>query len=665
MRTAEKLNARHYAVLALLYVLFLYMSKMWPPHFIDMESGDYSLMFINHYVFPRAADLAGLGTNTTGRWSILIWNVYWPETYWLHVLGHVFVATIFFLYLHRWLRAANAPGWAGVALTLALALALARSVDVRFLLLAALVPMALPDLSHRRTSGLLLLLLVAVGLSAHVKGTFLLAAIACFVFLLGMELHNRRLPLNAAALLLAFFGWMTVAGIPWMEAWRQFALVQASGGTYGELFSGPMSPVLSALVILCMGGAGLIVVVTNVTKGLPGYLHIAIWGVLLFLIFKTSAVLPTGQHYIRWVLFLICVAIMFTARYWDRAGPALERVLGNHSFRFGTTALVLAALVVAAVLPEARAKMRTRAQDKVELMSRELRHLGAMVSSLAGGPDLAETHRAAVQRVRERTPLPVLPGPVGIYVNALATVPMAHDFKLRPLPVLNLDEGWTRMTIRENLAYLAGPSAPPYMLVRADGSADHVMLAIFEYYAPLSIHESLEGDDARFVVNGSFLLLRRRAEGTRVVHRLAGEAVLRWNEAVESPATGGDEFLVAEYAYRPTRLAKLLGFVYRPPVAAIEMLDDTGAVMRRRRLAAEVGPDGVVVSPYYSRNVQELAGAARWSSDGQPRGPITHSVRFVAGTRSGPDWLYGSQVQRWFAPTIDVRFRALRLVLEP
>ena len=665
MGTAEKLNARDYAVLALLYALFLYMSKMWTPNFIDVVSGDYSLMFINHYVFPRAADLAGLGTNTTGRWSILLWNLYWPETYWLHVLGHVFVATIFFLHLHRWLRAANAPGWAGVALTLALALALARSVDVRFLLLATLVPMALPELSRRRTSGLLLLLLVAVGLSAHVKGTFLLAAIACFVFLLGMELHNRRLPLNAAALLLAFFGWMTVAGIPWMEAWRLFALVQASGGTYGELFSGPMSPVLSALVILCMGGVGLIVVVTNVTKGPPGYLHIAIWCVLLFLIFKTSAVLPTGQHYIRWVVFLICVAIMLTARHWDRAGPALERALGQRSFRFGTAALVLAALVVAAVLPEARAKMRVRAQDKVELMSLELRHLGAMVSSLAGGPDLADTHRAAVQRLRERTPLPVLPGPVGIYVNAMATIPMAHDLKLRPLPILNLGEGLARATIRQIQDYLAGPSAPPHMLVRADGGEDNVLLTIFEHYAPLSTYESMDVDNGPFVVNSSFLLLGRRAEGTRVERRPAGEAVLRWNEVVEVPTIGGDEFMVAEYAYHPTRLAKLLGFVYRPPVAAIEMLDDTGAVTERRRLAAEVGPDGVIVSPHFSSNVHAMAAAARWSSDGQPRGPLTHSVRFVAGADSGPDWLYGSQVQRWFAPMIEVRFRALRLVTEP
>ena len=37
---------------------------------------------------------------------------------------------------------------------------------------------------------------------------------------------------------------------------------------------------------------------------------------LLFLVFKTSAVRHDGLHYIRWILFLVSVGILYGARNW-------------------------------------------------------------------------------------------------------------------------------------------------------------------------------------------------------------------------------------------------------------------------------------------------------------------------------------------------------------
>lgn len=633
--------------MALLYLFFVFLSKMWVPAFIDTTEGENALMFVNHYIFPRVDQFAGLGLHTTGRWSILIWNLYWPETYWIHVLGHIFLVTIPFVMMQRWLTQAHAPMWSRVILTLLLGMVVARSPDEKFLLIAALLPMVLPDFSRQRTTIGFLVVLAAVALAAHVKGTFVMAGLVSLAFVASMEVLKRRLPVNALALIAFFFGWMMVAGIGWGDT--QIFVTQAltGGRSYGELWSQPAPLLLFVVNVVCMSAVALVIVARGLREGAAGWMVAAYWCLLLFLVFKTSAVRHDGLHYIRWILFLVSVGILYGARNWAVIQAPLDRMFKMRAVRIVAPAGL--AMGVAAVLGLVllRPGIRDKIDDKLDHTIAEARHVGDMLLGLAGGEALQDRHLAAVARVRERVAFPPVTEALGMYAGSFFTIPLAHDIYALPLPILTPVEVWSQSSLDLNRSYIEGPAAPPYMLVTSSSTTDNVLLSIVARYTPVWAQDRL-------------LLLRKRDSPVRLARRPVGEATLRWNEVDEIPAVKGDEVTVAEYRFEPTLLAKLLGFVYRPPLVTLEMLAANGEVIRRQTLASDLGPVGEIISPFFSRTVGEISAATRWAEAGEARGAQTHAIRFVTGWKGFHDPIYSQAIaERLFAPTVKVRYIAV------
>lgn len=619
------------------FPLFLFFSNFWQPNFIDIVGGDSSLTFAMQYAFSNIDELIGQGIHTTGRWSILYWNNYWPDTYLLYVLGHALVVAIPYSLLLRNLGSSRAPLWLALALTVLFALILARSTDARFLLVAATTIWTVPDFRERRSDPLLLGSLAVLALAAHVKATFLAVAIAVGVGIAIREILARRFPVHAVWLLSWFVGWAAVGGIGWtdIEIYVTHGLFSNEG--YGDLFFDPARawPMVAIIVggLIAMAG----VAQTYRTRGWDGLVPMVLWSFLLFVAFKTAVIRPDGQHLLRFTLLIVSLAILAFAASQSLL-LATERVVVG---RWGLAALgicLAAGVTLLTAFPRLSPVILQQLAAKSSNLVDELHH----VANFFGGK-MPQLHTQAKALVRDRTPLPVVSGPVAFYGIAGSSVPLSYDMDVRFLPILAPSEVWSASALARNVAYVRDPAAPRHLLLLTSQFLDGVSVAIAENYAPVSVH-------------GPFLLMERRATPPALTGRVLQEQSVHWGEAVSVPKQEG-RITILEYDFSRSLLGRLLSTVYRSVPVRLEMMNEKGEAVLTLALARSVGLGGIVVSPTPS-SMEEVANIlSRGCRESAPdEGPTM--LRFVAG--DSRDWLFSAAIGEALLEK-DVRIRLYSL----
>ena len=624
MRSSQQ-NIAAPLVAILSFVPFLYFSNFWLPDFIDTQEADHSLNYMGHYIFSHFDTFAGLGIHTTGRWSILYWNFYWPDTYRLYVAGHALVVALPYVLLLRILVENGLRLWLFPPLALLLAFLLARSIDARFLVVAAVVLWTIPDFRSRRSGALFLVSITVLALTAHVKATFLMVAIVVGLGIAALEIMARRPPIHLLWLLAAFAGWAAVAGFGWADIRVYLDHGLNSNEGYSALFFKPESLAIALVTFVVTGVAALVVVALYIRRGLRGFVIMALWGVLLLVAFKAASVIPDGQHLYRLYILVATMALLALV-----ASPAFARLPRARGIaRHGTTAVVAGVLVVIAAvagLPNLRDVTAGVLATKRDDVEQELRHF----ANFLDGESLPAMHEEAAARVRERNALPDIQEPVAVYGVTGYTVAIAHGLDFRALPILAAFEVWSEAGLRRNLSYLESSAAPTYLLFHLIYSPVAVYQAILRHYEPVSLHDR-------------FLLLKRRTQPIKLVRQPVQQISADWDVPFDVPLAAADALTVVEYdfAYRPA--GTLLSLLYRNIPVRLVMTAADGRTVRQEPLTRGLGSGGLVLSPQ-AVSPEQVANATAWGCRGADRGPEIRQLRLKPGLDE--DWLFSGTVWR-------------------
>jgi hypothetical protein len=607
-----------------LWPLFFFLSNMWAPDFIDTEGGDHSMMFSAHYAFTNLDRLAGTGIHTTGRWSILYWNLFWPGTYLFYIVGHAVVTAVPFALLVRNVQRNDLTLWGSTALLILLALCLARSTDGRFLAVAAVAIWTAPSFQERRTDPLFLLALLILALAAHVKATFLLIAMVTAVGTAVLEITDRRAPFHALALVLFFFAWMAIGGIPWADVQLYVLHGLSSNEGYGALFFEPGEAVPTILAVAILAFATAVILGAYWRSGWQGFVRVVMWAVLLFVAFKTASVRPDGQHLWRLLMLIAVLAVvgLSTTNRFTQALASLTRPT-----RVRVVAVVVAVIAIGSAAASDRIRLAAGEFARVKTVAVAEQY--DLLSRFLWGDGLVGRHEAAVARVRGRVPLPMIPGSVGAYGIGGTSIPLSYHLDVGFLPILAPYEVWSAGALRRNREHLAGPRSPDGLLVNGIYSADGVFQTILENYK------------AAFA-QGRTIYFERRSSPLRLIRKSETDLNATWGQSFAIPSPGNG-LVVVEYDFEYSLLGRLVAAAYRTVPVSLDTTAD-GRLVRSQLLAREVGRGGLIVSPV-ALDAEETAGMVSWGCLNPNRGRIADELRLVAGNPS--DWLMKPSVARW------------------
>lgn len=199
------------------------------------------------------------------------------------------------------------------------------------------------------------------------------------------------------------------------------------------------------------------------------------------------------------------------------------------------------------------------------------RRLGAAVLDVPARRQVVADRRAAERAARD---LPLIrsrvgDAPVDVLTDAQG-VALLNGLNLRPRPTIQSANACDGPMLRRNAAYLAGPEAPPFVLLdwqtwdryptMCDGPA---LLEVLRCYRPV------------LAERGLVLCERLPAPPPPATGRVVADRVVRTGEPVEVAAAAG-ELLTARIDFGYTALGELRKLAFRPPEVLLGVRDDAG-----------------------------------------------------------------------------------------
>ncbi len=430
----------------------------------------------------------------------------------------------------------------------------------------------------------LLLAWAAVGVLPLIKGTMLVLAAALAVLTVGFLLVRRHRRMALAVLvmppLVSIFTWQAL-GQP-LEALPSFlgSMSEVIHG-YTEAMAVGLSKPRSFIQVILFIAACVLVVRQGILYGmrrdrLTALFFFAVLAGGLFLSFKAGFVRHDGHEIISMnvALLLLCVAF---ARF------ELSRTA---RWRW----LLVGALLWWAVMDGFR--VWSPAQHLPQWWAAQRARVDAIVVRLVNPQAMPDEFRAGFARIRDKHPLPRLPGFMDVYSNNHA-VALAHELPWRPRPVLQSYSAYTPALAQLNRDHLLGDQAPDWVWFtiepldsrlssQEDGASWPVLLSDYE---PVQLA-------------GRGLVLQRRIPRGQSAVPAAGQILLekqgRMSERIELPTNAGP--LTLSVQIQRNLMGRLLHTAYKARSLELLLELESGATRRMRVISGLLAGE-VLVSP--------------------------------------------------------------------
>jgi len=434
-------------------------------------------------------------------------------------------------------------------------------------------------------------LAAAMALAGLVKLSF--AMLALFVLPL-IDLHrllHRRAPLFTPVFLAAFLGFHFVAGQDpaHLGAFLRLSVAVAAGYSEAMAQAGRPEELLAFLGVSAAAGALVLWSERRSerlrTRPVDALFILLCLGGFWFMTFKAGFVRHDLHSVVSWAC-LGAGAAAYAASVWEAPAwpaavvppPLLLLVLATGS------ALTGAAILAAS---QDRPTRQLVAETFVDQPLGTVRNLVALASDPAGWFATAAAQRdAALALIRAAEPMPAVDGPVDLLTWSQGAL-LASGADYRPRPIFHEYSTYTPALVEANRAFLHGPRAPAYLMVRPVGvDRRYPSLAegplwpdILRLYRPVRLEETL-------------LVLQRRAAAAPPVLDPETGAVARFGETV--PVPNGPAFVRLEIDTSP--LGTLATLLFRTPyvILTATLADGTETPYR---LIPTMAREGFVLSP--------------------------------------------------------------------
>lgn len=639
-----RLERRGLNLVTLLLSLFLLVP--WSPLFIQTASGDPAYTYSYHYLFATGAQYGVDVLHTGGPWSIIYFQEYYPDTFWLLLAGQAVVAlvlaTMLIVIANGYIRGT----FVRLAFVLGSLALFTIAIDARYFYIALAAILFMPDFRERRVAPLHLMLCAVVALSVLVKSSFLAAGAVVLLLILVAELvHARRVPLTVALFALAVVVLNAAAGQSIAALGAYIVAMVDLSMAYPEHLSelGSYWELLAFLAIAVPVGLTVLAVEFH-RRRWWGVAVAAGYGTVLFVAFKQGFVRQDGQHVIR----PFCTLLLFAASYALVNRDVLRGWFGSWGEAlFGDApmgkrplaALALGCVAGALLLGYFATRYPSLYNTKIDRLTAQARGVWSVLST--GQARFDAQHAAAKAAIRSEFPLPPADGPVAVYAS-LQTVAIAHGVDYRVLPTTAAQLVWTPRLDAANVRFFSAPDAPRYVLGQVPYTNRRTGLALMANYRP-----------AGFVRNLYWL---ERGERHEIAFEPLMETTTRWGERVALPDVGGD-LIWAKLRYRRTLIGSLVSLLYQPPPVYLVGHEESRAVSRDL-IARTLATSGYLVSPH-PRSVAEFAALATAEGRTYLGGRPVTAIHLEAGEDGS--WLFPLDAwARYFEPEIDIAFYRVR-----
>ncbi len=437
------------AACAALLLLFIVPVR---PHFVSDEL-DASWVAALHVAFQQGLQFGSQFVFTFGPLGFAHTRTYWPGLYSITLAVWLAIGTAFIAAILQATRAAAYPTVGIAAITMLTCSAAIPAVDAVVFAYVLLVVWA--SRGEERPA-LTLLHGVTLGVLATTKLTFLIVGALAMAFLAAIRISRRRFRLAGLALLL--YGatflvlWLLCGQSP--HGLIDFFLNGAEivgGYTAAMGISGPRTE-----ITLFLGLAVAVIAFSSFEARRarqPGPWLIAAFTILLLAIVFRQGFVRHDAHALTATFFLaIAGTLVFISA---RPARPIAAVLAVSLW---------AACIALLAYSIHRHFALTPASAGLELLGHLRAAAVQLVEYVAGRADLRARHDAAIERIRQASPLPPVTGSVDIYSYEQSAV-FAHGLRWSPRPVIQSYSAYTPRLAELNAAHLRGRNAPANLLV--------------------------------------------------------------------------------------------------------------------------------------------------------------------------------------------------------
>ena len=576
----------------------------WIPAFLTSEEfRDPSWRYVLHESF---VDRLRFGTDvifTYGPYGFLTTRMYHPQTYSLMLAIWVTLATVFFCLVWRMARRFTTSPW--LALLVSLVSVRVVALEAMVFLFSFLVVLVAERQARRSPQSedksqqswtdiaLATSLVLIVGLLPLTKYSFVPATYFVVAVIAGIDVWNRRLPLQSMAVVGATVLFWGLSGQQFSDISHYFTAGFEVASRYVDAMTNwETEPFDIAFVLI---GALLIPVLPFcLWRRSPGQSFIrsgiipGIFCVLLFLVFKFTFVGFHGHKFPVYFgsAFLIALFSML-------ATGTRDEILHKRSVTGMALSAVL--LMIGTVSTYARFFESSHSALALTVLSNP-DHPAAMKAVLRGGDMMQKRHEANLEDVRRKHPLPQLNGRIDVVPDKLAIAIADDTSEFRPRPIMHTYATHAPWLAEQNAAFYRSAAGPQFVLFRIN--------PIFERFPTLNDGrlwlELLRSFQVQEDLPTDLLLCRTTTQRHINLQRAAG-VTTTWNQHVQVPrVTEGP--IWCRILMKQTSAGRLATFAYKlPPL----WLDVTHAnTTKSYRLTASSAESGFLISPVLSDRQQ-------------------------------------------------------------
>ena len=630
--------------------LSIFLLVSWSPTIIQTISGDSAYTYAYHEMFSVGAVHGRDVIHTGGPWSILYYNEFHPNTFWVMIVGQLTIAVII-----GWALAAIAHSyicnpkieWLFLIGTLVL---LTSAVDARFFVMGCLIAILTPNIEKNNQTLLFLALLLFAACAMSIKNTFFVMGIILLVQIFLTEIfHLRQFPKYGFLFLLTALAFHSAGGQP-LDALPDYIVslfdmasasseFLAEGGSVWEWLCYVFLLVL--LLFLCLK--------TNIQRhGILGLIPLSSLAAILFLSYKSGFVRQDGQHVIRAFSVLVPLLVIYHFMNSNNLSPLTSRLgyfrQGMRPQRFWAIGLIFLIGCMSICTALLLNRHPTLYSNKLERLGQQVNGLASILST--GMKTLVRKHESAKAEIRRQFPIADVQGTLAIY-SSLQTVGLSYaGYEILPIAAAQMN--WTPRLDTKLESFFTGSSAPEFVLGQTPFTARKAGIALLTHYESVG------------VFNDHYLL--RRAEKPRIAKKVFLEdRRWRWDKKLVVPKIS-DGVLHARISYERTILGSLFSLLYQPPAIVLQLYDHE-KLLRQITVGLSIAKSGLPLYPGRPAATdflllsRELRGLVRQQKSRSRK--ITHmSLQF----KDANHWLYKNSRLHWFfQPRVNVQFEKLVL----
>jgi hypothetical protein len=634
-KTAEAARLVTYAAgaITLIYVLCLWVP--WRPQPMMQWGLDAAWMLALHEAFAKGWDFGRQIVFTYGPWGFICYGFHEATQRW-QILAWVFLAVAFWAGAWAIFRRSTRSEWGAAlwltALATATTLSFQQYLDVR---LTIFCPMLL--IYHFWTDDRAMpwpkaLMLGACALGGLTKFTLIVMTLIVLVPVTIDEIRRlKRWPWSLST----FLGGLLVF---WLAAGQSPLAISAFVRTRLSLSSGFESamaieegPIFNTQYFILAAGLSIAFVAVDAWERMRyrGLLPLAGLCACLFLVFKGGYV-RHDSHEAKATAYLLAITILYCAAFDSAKRLPVGRFIGG--------ALVASSMALAwmSLLTYAESGLPSLAAGAPLRVPSALAEAG---KDLIGGSDAAFRYDRYLATLRTMADLPSVTGTVDVYPTHTMAV-ISHHLQWDPRPVFQSYVAYDRALLERNAAHLQGADAPESILLDIE-PIDSRFPAFDDSLSWPALLGRYELADA----SKSFLLLRRRAQGSEPRLTPVSETTGWMNEPIAVPALAGAP-LWAEIEVDLTAVGAAYAAAYRAPLLEMTIALPDSAI--RYRFVPAIARAGFLLSPMIADRMS-FAALTLPDWEEQLASRALKSLRISAVTSSGVSDCYKSEVHIRFS----------------